>query len=84
MDFSKLTGVFRAPVASASAASYPPGGEEPPTNDDTHQAITHHLSSVTYNAKHAAAHQAETAKHSQALLNLLKKVPGFAKHAKKV
>ncbi len=59
-------------------------GQIPPTNEDMHQAVTHHLSSVAYNAKHAAAHQEETAKHSSALLNLLKKMPGFAKHAKRM
>lgn len=58
--------------------------EPPPTARDHNQAITHHISSIKYNAKHAAAHQEETAKHSGMLLNLLKHVPGFAEHAKKV
>lgn len=90
MDFGKLSGVFKAggggsdPVIKPSPAYGGNGGEEPPTPDDMHQSITHHLSSVVYNAKHAGAHNMETAKHSQMLLNLLKKVPGFAKHAKRV
>jgi len=58
--------------------------EPPPTPRDHKQAITHELSSISYNAKHAAAHHQETAKHSTKLLNLLKNVPGFAEHARKV
>ena len=66
------------------AKEFAPSGDTPPTARDRRQSITHHLSSIKYNAKHAAAHQEETAKHSGQLLNLLKNVPGFAEHAKKV
>jgi hypothetical protein len=56
----------------------------PPTARDAKQAITHHLSSIKYNMKHSAAHDGEAAHHSTKLLNLLKNVPGFAEHARKV
>ena len=63
---------------------FAPTGDAPPTARDHKQSIAHHISSIKYNARHAAAHQEETAKHSTALLNLLKNVPGFAEHARKV
>lgn len=56
----------------------------PPTMRDKMQSVTHHISSIKYNQKHAAAHASEAAQHSTKLLNLLKDVPGFAEHAKKV
>lgn len=65
-------------------AGAPPSGDHPPSERDKKQSITHHVSSMIYNAKHGSAHDHETAKHAGALLELLKKMPGFSEHAKKV
>lgn len=57
---------------------------EAPTLGDAQQSFVHHMDSVAYNAKHAAAHQDEVHAHASALVKLMKRMPGLAKHARRM
>ena len=72
----------REEAAASDGGSYL--HEEAPTQEDTNQSFVHHLDSVRYNAKHAAAHHEEAAKHASALMRLAGKVPSMAKHVERV
>jgi hypothetical protein len=89
MNFKKLAQVAKAHEAAETPAfeKGEEGGyvhDSAPTDADEQQSFVHHLDSVRYNAKHAAAHHDEEAKHAGALMNLMKKMPGFAKHARRM
>lgn len=55
-----------------------------PKGRDVAQHITHHVDSIKFNLKHAAAHTKEATTKASQLASFLSRAKGFSSHAKRM
>lgn len=76
-----FTDLSNAKVGGGKGGSKLPGMPGP---RDSAQHLVHHLHRIAFNTKHAQAHNDETMKSAQQLLDGLGNAPGFADHVDKI